>query len=170
MAIEPDLLWRTWRRARKAEAFEAFVRPHLPHVMEVARRQGCSAAEAEDVVQDTLLELAREQGDERVRVGVRPWLVRRVRYRAKTSIRSSVRRRRHERSARQPRQVAPASSEKLEIKEEVEAALALLRTQERQAIVLRYLHDMDYKEIAYVLGVSENACQIKVHRGLHKLH
>ncbi len=170
MAVTPDVLWQRWRRSRRADAFETLVKPHLPYVADLARRQGVSAADAEDVVQETLLELARERSDEPVRVGVRPWLARRVRFRAKKSIRSSVRRRRHEQAGRRSRKTADeTSSVRLEVREEVEAALALLRPAERQAVVLRYLHDMDYREIAYVLGVSENAGRIKVHRGIGKL-
>jgi hypothetical protein len=82
-------------------------------------------------------------------------------------VRSLVRRRRHERSALQRRQ--PKGADTLEVREEVEAALSLLKPTERQAVVLRYLHAMEHKEIAYVLGVSVNACRLKVHKGVRKL-
>lgn len=167
MARPTELLWSNWRRRREARSFEELVKPHLPHVLDVARHQGCDAAEAEDVVQEALLLLAREQSDEPVRVGLRPWLARRVRFRARKSLRSLGRRRRHERSAGQ--RLTRGDPDKLEVRDEVEAALSLLRPAERQAVVLRYLHDMDYEEIAYVLGVSVNACRLKVHKAIGKL-
>jgi len=158
-------LWKDWRETRREEAFEAFVKPHLPSIVDLARRQGVAADEAEDVVQETLLELARTKSDEPVRVGVRPWLARRVRFRTKKAQRSFARRRRHERAARPPRK----SEGSVEVRDEVESALALLCPPERQAVVLRYLHDMDYREIGYVLAVSENAARTRVHRGIGRL-
>ncbi|MCZ6787662.1 MAG: HEAT repeat domain-containing protein, partial [Planctomycetota bacterium] len=40
---------------------------------------------------------------------------------------------------------------------------------ERRAIVLRYLHDLDYAEMARALGASPLACRLRVHRALTRL-
>lgn len=39
----------------------------------------------------------------------------------------------------------------------------------RDAIILRYVEDLDIKEIASVLGESENTVSVHIHRGLKKL-
>ncbi|MHC4341160.1 MAG: RNA polymerase sigma factor [Planctomycetota bacterium] len=161
-------LWQAWRRGRESRAFEALVRPEISHALALARRMGADGADADDVVQESLVLLAKEQSDDPVRVGVRTWICRRVVLRAKMHVRASSRRRRHERSATRadnlPDPVAP-----LEIQDEVENAMRHLNDKERQAVLLRFLHDLDYRQMAYVLGASENACRIRVHKALGKL-
>jgi RNA polymerase sigma-70 factor (ECF subfamily) len=161
-------LWQAWRRGRESSAFEALVRPEISHALALARRMGADGADADDVVQESLVLLAKEQSDDPVRVGVRTWICRRVVLGAKMHVRASSRRRRHERSAtrvgRPPDPVAP-----LEIQDEVENAIRHLNDKERQAVLLRYLHDLDYRQMAYVLGASENACRIRVHKAVGKL-
>ena len=96
-------LWNRWRRGRDDESFARLVEPHVGFALDVARRHGCRPGEAEDVVQETLASLARERGDDPVRVGLRPWLARRIRFAARKRARSFLRRRRHEASsARDP--------------------------------------------------------------------
>ncbi len=69
------------------------------------------------------------------------------------------------RRARRERAVAAETSavtELLERQDEVETALATLPETLREAVVLRDLHDLEYREMAHVLGASENACRIRV--------
>ncbi len=162
-------LWTAWRKRRDARSFEALVRPLLPHAKDLARRAGCNDAEAEDLVQETLILLSREKSDDPVRVGVRAWVGRRIRLQARKQARSRTRRRRHEHASSLQRRNVQSTDPPLEVREEVESAFSLLKEVDRQTVVLRYLHDMDYREIAYVLGVSENACRLRVHKGIRRL-
>jgi len=169
-AISYRSLWTAWRQRGRQEAFAALVRAELPYALDLARRVGADPAEADDIVQEAMIQLARERSDDPVHVGFRAWIGRRVVLRARMNVRASTRRRRHERSSGEarPAEAAPAPR-RLELREEVEAALARLPEEQRQAVVLRYLHDLDYREIAYALGVSENACRLRVHKGLKQL-
>ncbi|MHC4957818.1 MAG: RNA polymerase sigma factor [Planctomycetota bacterium] len=158
--------WRAWRSRRDAAAFEALVEPEISYAVALARRMGARGADADDIVQDSLVQLAQEQSDDPVDVGLRAWICRRVVLRSKMHVRASSRRRRHERAA--PRLVV-AEPDPYDVRDEVETALKHLSEDERRAVVLRYLHDLDYREVAYVLGVSENACRIRVHKAIRKL-
>ncbi|MHC4933058.1 MAG: sigma factor, partial [Planctomycetota bacterium] len=71
-------LWQAWRRRRESSAFEALVRPEIAHALALARRMGADGADADDVVQESLVLLAKERSDDPIRVGVRTWICRRV--------------------------------------------------------------------------------------------
>jgi len=65
-------LWRAWTRRRDEDAFATLVRPHLKFASDFARRLGCDAADADDLVQQALTKLASEQTDRPLQVGLRP--------------------------------------------------------------------------------------------------
>jgi len=160
-------LWRRWRRERAPRAFEAIVRPELAHALALARRMGADPGEAEDALQDSLVKLARERSDEPLRVGIRAWICRRVVLGVKMQARAGARRRRHEAAA--AGHGGPAALPRVEARDEVEAALGRLEEEERRIVELRFLHDLDYREMAYVLDATENACRIRVHKALKRL-
>ncbi|MCB9881443.1 MAG: RNA polymerase sigma factor [Planctomycetes bacterium] len=161
-------LWGAWRERRDARAFERLVRPELAHVVSLARRIGARAEEAEDALQDTLVQLAQERSDDPLRVGLRAWLCRRVVLRHKRNVRALLRRRHHE-SALDAGDRGVDPTQDLESRERVHAALGHLAHEEREAVLLRYLQQLDYREMGFVLGLSEGACRVRVHRGLTRL-
>jgi RNA polymerase sigma factor (sigma-70 family) len=161
-------LWETWRTRRDAAAFEDLVRPELGRALAFARSLGCSAEDAEDALQETLVRLAGERSDAPTRIGVRAWFYRTVRDRARSRRRAWWRIRRRERAAARPEGILPGDAS-LGVREEVERALRGLTEEEREAVTLRYLQDLDYAEVAAVLGVSEGACRLRVHRALEGL-
>jgi RNA polymerase sigma-70 factor (ECF subfamily) len=56
-----------------------------------------------------------------------------------------------------------------EVKEAVHAALAKLSPELREALILRVLQDMDYREIATVLKVPEGTVKSRINRGRAEL-
>ena len=161
-------LWSDWRRTRDEGAFRDLVVPELGRAVAVARGTGCDTAAAEDAVQEALVALARETTDEPLTLGVRTWLLRTVRDHARSSLRSARRRRDRERAAARPDARAPGTpaSETIEV---VEAALASLNADDREAVRLRYALDLDYGSVATILGTSEGAARVRVHRALERL-
>lgn len=161
-------LWTAWTRSRDERAFEALVRPELPHALGFARRLGCSAVDAEDALQDALARLASTKDDAPATIGVRAWLCREVHVRARSRLRSERRRRTRESSVA----VADAhdgDAASVGVRDEVERALAELDDDERAAVELRHLHDLDYREIALIVGASEGACRQRVSKALARL-
>jgi RNA polymerase sigma factor (sigma-70 family) len=161
-------LWRAWRARRDENAFASLVRDEIRYAADYARRLGANAAEADDLVQDALVRLAQEVSDDPTRVGVRAWLCRRVGLGFRMRVRAATRRRRHEGRTPPPRPVADPAR-RSELRDRVEHALGRLDEKARQAVVLRFLHDLDYREMAHVLGVSEVACRLRVHKALRRL-
>ena len=159
--------WSRWRSARDPAAFEALVVPQLGCALGVARAVGCSREDAEDAVQDALTRLAEERGDEPSRVGVRAWFLRLVRDRARGRVRSRHRRRTREAAVARPEHHEPRSD--VELREQVERALDELDESDREAVRLRFLLDLDYREMAIVQRTAEATCRVRVHRALERL-
>ena len=168
MPATADSLWEDWRSRRDAAAFESLVRPELGRALAFARSLGCSMEDAEDAVQESLVRLAGERGDAPARIGVRAWFYRTVRDRARSRRRSRWRLFARERRAARPESVLPGEAN-LALREEVDRALRALSPDDREAVTLRCLQDLDYRELSLVLGVPEGACRLRVHRALERL-
>ena len=168
MADTHTELWRRWRDRRDGRAFADLVLPELSRAVAVARGAGCDAGLAEDAVQDALVQLAGTESDSPVELGVRVWLFRAVRDRARSALRSG--RRRRAREARvAPSRPWPSPGEHAEASELVERALGELAPEEREAVRLRYAQDLDYVDVARVLGTSAATARVRVHRALERL-
>ena len=159
-------LWRTWRDRSDGAAFAALVGPHVEFATDLARRVGCAPADADDVVQGCLVRLAGEVRDVPVRVGVQAWIGRNVVSGARTQARARRRRAEHEGRAAT---AAPAPADPVEVHDEVESALALLAESDRRLLELRFLHDLEYREIGFILGASALGCRLRVHRALGRV-
>lgn len=139
-----------------------------------------NAFDAQEVVQDAMMRahraLTRQYDEERcAALAVRPWLFRTVRN-------LCLNKRRSKRSAlEEPLEsfhdgrLGPfvhLEGSELERKEEVELlrwAMALLPVEARELIVLRFMEEMSYAEIAKTVGSSEAALRGKVFRSLKLL-
>jgi len=140
------------------------IRPHLGFLFDLAMRETGRAADAEDVVQEVAASALRARDPEMPRA----YLAGAVLLRARQMRRGETRRR-----AREMAIVAPRSQELPDraalVRDEVERALGSLDPEERRAVVLRHLHDLDYGEIGAALGISAAAARQRVHRALARL-
>jgi RNA polymerase sigma factor (sigma-70 family) len=165
---EADLrLWQAWVDRRDEHAFETVVRPHLAFARDFAGRLAKDPADADDAVQQALTRLAMDRSRRPVEVGLRAWLGRSIGLEVRMLARSRARRRKHE--AASPSRSAPPAAPGGGSGGAVERALADLPEAQRVAVVLHYLHDVEYAEMAAVLGISETAARVRVHRGIEAL-
>lgn len=160
-------LWRRWIERRDGEAFAALVRRHARFVYDFARRVAGNAADAEDLTQEAYLKLAEARPEEADEVGLRAFLGRRVVLGARMLKRAALARRRHE--GRAPHPGGARGPEEIARREEAQRALDLLPAGERRAVELRFLHDLSYAEIGDILGTTEEAARMRVHRGLERM-
>ena len=142
------------------------LRPHLDFLYDLAMRETRHVQDAEDLVQEVAASVLRVK--EPLRTAPRAYLAGAILKRAKHVRRGHGRRRKREFVS--PRPVCHERPERaMMVREEVEAALASLDPGERQAVVLRYLHDLGYAETAAALGTTPEAARQRVHRALARL-
>ncbi|HET7584401.1 MAG TPA: RNA polymerase sigma factor [Gemmatimonadaceae bacterium] len=124
--------------------------------------------DAEDAVQETLLRAYRSLSryQERDRFG--SWLFRILVNRCRTALARRNRQRRDALSHADMRVEGATDADWL-LREELSRALAQLSPHTREAIVLRFVEDLTYEEMAAITGKSISALKMRVHRGCVQL-
>ena len=150
--------------------FEEQISPHLGSAYNLARWLTGNHEDAEDVVQESLLRafsaLENLRGDD-----PKPWLLAIVRNTSMTWVkrnRNAATRIGLEEEAEDPSEPSPDPEESLLIssdRELVRNALQLLPPDFREAIVLRELEGLSYKEIAGAVGVPVGTVMSRLSRG-----
>lgn len=168
---------------REEGAFERLVQLHERGLLDYARRLLGHAEDAQEVVQDAFVRayraLTRQYAEQRVdTLLLRPWLYRITRNLALNK-RRGKRRQIEEGLAPLPDHeglgppiAGPTPVADLEKQQEIETlerALQTLPEASRELIVLRFIEEMPYAELAVTLGTSEAALRGKVFRALRLL-
>lgn len=167
---------------REPGAFDRLVEAHEPSLFNFAHRLLQNPFDAQEVVQDTFMRahhaLTEQYSEERSReLLLRPWLFR--------IARNLCYNRRRGKSAQLeqpltafddnrlgpliPGNTAPADIQKREEAAELDRAIALLPTESRELIVLRFMEEMPYAEISKTTGMNESVLRGKVFRSLKLL-
>lgn len=156
--------------AGDAGAFdELFVR-YAPILLRVMRQQLRSQEEANDLVQQTFLQLHRARHDFRPDAKLRPWVftialnlkrehLRRLRRRPETELTLDGR--------SDPKVRSEAG--RLEAARTLEFALEKLAPAQREVIELHWIAQLSFLEIAELVGASLSAVKVRAHRGYEAL-
>ena len=155
-------------------AWETLVRRHTRRVYGLCYRFTSSAASAEDLSQDVFLRIYRTLETFRPEQGAFvTWLMRVTRNllvdhyrrtkldRQTDSIDEAPQVSETASPARTPDKLALA----MELSEQVQTALAQLSPELREAVILRDLQELDYREIQAVLQVPEGTVKSRINRG-----
>ena len=173
-------------RLRQGEnaAYEFLVRKYGPAMLAVARRMLRNEDDAHDVLQDAFRQAFNGIHSFRAGAKLSTWLHRIVVNAALMRMRSASRRREdslddllptftddgHHTDAAAATLPSPEDAvARREVRTRVRACIAQLPTPYRTVIVLRDLEDADTNETAIVLGISENAVKIRLHRARQAL-
>ncbi|ALE93744.1 RNA polymerase subunit sigma-70 [Arthrobacter alpinus] len=147
-------------------AFETLARRHGPLMRAYSRRLMSSPAEADDVVQESLITAWKEIGNLRDGTAVKAWLMRIVGHRA---VDAGRRRKLHSNIADQlelidkapsPEQSAVAGS----ARQALSRALDKLPEKQRRCWILREYGGQSYEEIAQTLGISSTSVRGRLAR------
>lgn len=157
-------------RAGDTAAYAHLVRRYAPVAHRVAVLFG-AGADAEDVVQESLVKAYRALGGFRDSAAFRPWLLRIVANEAKNLHRSARMRGATELAAVLPDNVVDPeqSAEAAARRDQLLAALRALPDSQRQVVVCRYLLDLDERETSTVLGWPRGTVKSRLSRALRKL-
>lgn len=167
MTDDTKELLRDYTRNRSEAAFRTLVREHSPVVYGTAlRRLGGDRAAAQDVTQEVFTLLARKAHQlESVVLG--GWLYRQACRHAANHARSETRRKKRE-SIAMDNQQSPAAPDDF-LAKELDDALLALPAKDRDALVLRFFEDKEFKALGTTLGLSEEAARKRVNRALERL-
>jgi RNA polymerase sigma-70 factor (ECF subfamily) len=144
-------------------ALDLLFRRHHERVHALCARLTSDAVAADDLVQETFLRVLRFARSFERRARFTTWLYRITRNVCLDHIAQERRR-----SALEPEPVAPsvANDPRFAV---LEQALSRMPPALREALVLSRFHDLPYDELASVLGCSEGAARVRVHRALNEL-
>jgi RNA polymerase sigma-70 factor (ECF subfamily) len=149
-----------------AEAFGELFERYAPTLLRIMRRQIRSGDDAQELVQQTFLQLHRARNDFEQGRRLRPWLMT-IAYNLK---REFFRRRMRKPEA--PLEYEPTddsdSRDPLERKDDaqrVREALEKLPEGQRDVIVMHWFEEMSFPDVAEVLGLSVSAVKVRAHRG-----
>lgn len=148
-------------------AFDELFQRHAPVVLRVLRRQLRRPEEAQDLLQQTFLQLHRNRADYDPERALRPWLF---------TIALNLKREYFRRVARRPesaldlatsemRSAGPREQEQMEAAQAVTFALNALSEDQREVISLHWLGGIPLPEIAEIVGASVSAVKVRAHRG-----
>ncbi|QIF02460.1 sigma-70 family RNA polymerase sigma factor [Roseimicrobium sp. ORNL1] len=149
-----------------AFAFQQLVQAHAGMVFATARRITQDAARAEEVAQETFLELARSAA--RVTESVGAWLHRVAWHKARDVVRADVTRRRYEEAAGEHLYMErEATWEKLEPL--IDEAIEELPEKLRGPLVQHFFLNCSQQELAVELGVSQSTVSRLLNSGISEL-
>ena len=166
--------------AGDADAFAAIVARYEGALLAYARFLPCGAEQAEDVVQEVFLRLARtppelppgrEDSGDSSRSRLAPWLFKVTRNCAMDQLRTETRRRVRERTAAAAEAAAGGqeSVDARDTRRAVEHGLSRLQQDQREVLVLRLLDDRSYREIAEITGKKTGTVAWLISEGLRTL-
>jgi RNA polymerase sigma factor (sigma-70 family) len=165
---DPNLL-RAYAERRSEAAFAELVRRHIDLVHSAAVRMVNDSHLAEDVTQGVFVALAKDAGKLAAHPVLSGWLHTTTRNIAAQAIRSEARRRKREQLAAAMHDPSETAAAWDGIAPHLDAALAELPSSDRDAVLLRYFENQSARDIAAVLGISPEAAQKRVNRGVEKL-
>jgi len=167
-------LLRAYAESGHEPAFREIVTRHTDLVYSAALRQMDSSDLARDVAQSVFTDLARKARpladkltDGSSLVG---WLYRSTRFAALNHLRDDRRRLAHERQAMEQLITHSETAPDWErVRPVLDEAMADLSDEDREALLLRYFKNHDFRAVGQALGVSDDAAQKRVSRAVERL-
>jgi RNA polymerase sigma factor (sigma-70 family) len=177
MKEKPDAqLLRVFVEGRNQDVFRELVRRYTNLVYSAAYRHTGRPELAEDLAQEVFTDLARKAGTllrapgrEGETWSLAGWLYRSTRLAALEHLRKERRREARERQVMANPELAEGEVRWEAIQPLIDDALSELADDDREALLLRFFKERDFRSIGTALGVSEDTAQKRVTRALEKL-
>jgi len=153
-------------------AFRELVNRYVDLVHSVASRMTRGDVHlAEDITQTVFTDLARSARKLPADVMLGGWIHRHTCFVARNILRAERRRRDRENRSIEMEPVHDSSNDHLdEVAPELDEAINQLGALDRQAIVLRFFEQREFRAVGEALGCTEEAARKRVNRALQKLH
>ncbi|MFO1477181.1 MAG: sigma-70 family RNA polymerase sigma factor [Verrucomicrobiota bacterium] len=167
-------LLREYARDGAEGAFREIVERHTDLVYSAALRHLSSTSQAGDVAQEVFSDLVRKAPSlaDRLPAGasLAGWLFRSTRFAALNQLREDRRRAARERQAMDQSALENEPGPDWEqLRPMLDEVMDGLDDDDREALLLRYFKNQDYRSVGIALGVSDDAAQKRVSRALDRL-
>lgn len=155
-------------RAGDADAFTAIVDLYHGRLLRYAQQFLGNRADAEDVVQEALVRAYRGMARYEDREQLGAWLLRILVNRCRSHV---ARRRDVEPLDEEALQWEPGEdrAEAMALRDELGYALALLPTDQREALLLRFVEDLTFDQMSALTGAGVSALKMRVRRACERL-
>jgi RNA polymerase sigma factor (sigma-70 family) len=168
--LDDNVLLREYVEHASEEAFATLVARHVNKVYSVALRYTGNPHQAEEITQAVFVILARKSSRLGKRVVLEGWLYQTARLTALAFTRSEIRRVRREQETCMQTVLNDSESDVWnQIAPLLDTAIGSLNETDRHAVVLRFVYGKSMKEVGAVLGGSEGAARLRLHRAMEKL-
>ena len=128
-----------------------------------------NATVAEDLLQDTFLQLHRARQTYTPRRPVRPWVYAITRHVALMHLRSGRRRKEMLADDQLPEVPVPPEMEKLADRATLHRMLSELPRASQEVLMLHHLLGMSFQEVGQILGIAAGTAKVRSHRALKAL-
>jgi RNA polymerase sigma factor (sigma-70 family) len=164
-------LLRSWLEAGSEDSFRRLVARYAGLVLQCARRSSGEPMIADEAAQLTFILLARKARTLQSRTSLAGWLHTTALLQTRNLMRTQHRenRKRHAINAMTPTTEEVHSKAWHEMAPVLDAALAALREDDREAILLRFHRGLPYADVAAALGIAGEAARKRVDRAVERL-
>lgn len=173
MKDDSELL-RQYTSGGSNAAFDTLVRRYIDMVYAVAlRRVGGAAHHAQDVTQAVFTALARKAKALSDHAVLSAWLFKSTHYEAANLMRTERRRQNREQEAQLLHDLLRSSDPPIDgdaLRALIDELIADLGDSDREAVMLRFFHGMDFAGIGERLALTADGARSRVDRALDKLH
>ncbi|HEY1921281.1 MAG TPA: sigma-70 family RNA polymerase sigma factor [Tepidisphaeraceae bacterium] len=170
MATQMDDLPATRAAPKPANKFADLMRDHINLVYSAATRQLRNSPIVDDVVQAVFILLWRKKDS--VKGSIAGWLVKTTHFACCDARKLAARRRYHERLAATMKPEHSETTTELaweKYSPNLDEAMVHLSSKDRDAIALRYLRGLPFKQVALAMGTEEEAAKKRVARAISRL-
>ncbi len=164
-------LLRAYAERRSEPAFAELVRRHLDFVYSTAARIVRDPHLAKDVTQGVFVALAGSSAQLSERASLAGWLHCTTRNIAAHTVRTIERQRAREQEAITMHTQIDEDTSAVweEVSPQLDEALSELNETDREAVLLRYFQNRDFRKVGLALGVSDDTAQKRVSRAVERL-
>lgn len=157
--------------AGNQQAFRTLFERYAPLLLRLMRRGIRRESEAQDLVQQTFMQLHRARNDFRKDARLRPWLMT-IALNLKREMLRRTKRRPETLVAEHYHEASESPADPVEQQQTsviVRQALSQLPDNQREVIELHWFEEMSFPEISDILGASLSAVKVRAHRGYKRL-
>jgi len=145
--------------------YDALKRPLIRYLWTFVRNQTM----AEDLLQETFLQLHRARQSYTPPRPVRPWIYAITRHVALMHLRSMRRRKEILPDEDLPEVPVPPEVDQLADRRTVQRLLAALPRKAQEVLILHHLLGMSFDEVGQIIGIAPGTAKVRAHRALKKI-